>query len=116
VLPNVLTTVLLSLKAGLATYMNLAITDPLQQKGLLALDDAELAQAGPAAAAALAQQLPTTALDIPAEWISNVTLMAEDFGLLQLGDDTGSISSVLQALQDGLLYVVAVSRDCSGVC
>jgi hypothetical protein len=31
--------------AGLASYMNVAITDPLQQTGLLAYDDEELLQA-----------------------------------------------------------------------
>jgi hypothetical protein len=108
--------------------MNVAITDPLQQKGLLALDDAELAQSGPAAAAALKQQgpaaaaamalqqTPKAATPVGDSLTSNMTTRAEGLRPLQLGSDVEMTSSVLQALQDGLLYVVAVSRDCSGVC
>jgi hypothetical protein len=118
----------LSLSAGLATYMNVAITDPLLQKGLLALDDAELAQSGPAAAAALTQQGPAAAAaqaqqqttkpatPVGDRLTSNMTSAAEGLRPLQLGSDVERTSFVIQALQDGLLYVVAVSRDCSGVC
>ena len=92
--------------AGLATYMSVSITDPVQQKGLLAFDDADLALAGAAAAAALAEQAG----------VSNTlggNLTDQRLGQVP-GDDAGAASTVLQALQWGLLYVVAVSRNCSG--
>eukprot|EP00882_Tetradesmus_deserticola_P025153 GHRQ01027612.1.p2 GENE.GHRQ01027612.1~~GHRQ01027612.1.p2 ORF type:complete len:136 (+),score=21.46 GHRQ01027612.1:370-777(+) len=63
-----------------ASYMNVAITDPLQQTGLLAFDDEELRQAA---------QFPDLVL-------SNVSRV----------ENTPSLHN---------LFVVAFSRDCSGV-
>lgn len=113
--------------AGLATYMNLALTDPLQQQGLLAFDDTQLLAAGPTAAAAL-QISPLQPRRTDAEQPLQPSLESQqlaDAG--STGRDTaprmvmgqslsgnGSSSDVLQGLQDGLLYVVAVSRNCSG--
>lgn len=37
--------------AGLASYMNVAVTDPLQQLGVVAFDDTELAAAAPPSSA-----------------------------------------------------------------
>lgn len=115
--------------AGLATYMNLAMTDPLQQQGLLAFDDTQLLTVGPAAAAALKQslQLRRTDAELPLEPSLDIRQLA-DAGSTRdslvstplLGQSlfgNGSLmasSDVLQGLQDGLLYVVAVSRNCSG--
>lgn len=72
-------------------YMNVAITDPLAQQGLLAFDDQELSAAGPAAAAAFRHQQQAGPQDKPALH-----------------------ESIITALQQGLLYVVAVSRNCTG--
>jgi hypothetical protein len=80
-------------RAGLATYMNVAITDPLQQRGLLAFDDAELTQAGPEAAAVLANTVRASSATTERDTVD---------------------ADLLAALQEGLLYVVAVSRNCSG--
>lgn len=113
--------------AGLATYMNLALTDPLQQQGLLAFDDTQLLAAGPAAAAALQQsplQLRRTDAELPLQPSLESQRLADTGStggdsapLLAMGQSlygNGSSSDVMQGLQDGLLYVVAVSRNCSG--
>jgi hypothetical protein len=76
--------------------MNVAITDPLQQRGLLAFDDTQLVLAGATAAAVLSGSVnidgPSTA-----------------------GNRAQPVDAVLlAALEEGLLYVVAVSRSCSG--
>jgi hypothetical protein len=82
--------------AGLATYMNVAITDPLQQRGLLAFDDTQLVLAGATAAAVL-----SGSVDID--------------GPSTAGNRAQPVDAVLlAALEEGLLYVVAVSRSCSG--
>lgn len=82
--------------------MNVAVTDPLEQQGLLAFDDEELRAAGAAAAAALQSSL--SAASKPLDGSGSPT-----------GKELSGVSAVLLgALQQGLLYVVAVSRNCTG--
>lgn len=89
--------------------MSVSITDPAQQKGLLAFDDADLALAGATAVGALAEQAGSSSNALS----SNLTVDIP--GTVLGGDEAAAASSVLQALQGGLLYVVAVSRNCSGI-
>lgn len=98
-----------SAPAGLATYMNVAITDPLQQRGLLAFDDTELAQAGATAAAVLSTgREPAGSANLSRLGPRQQLAEAESSPVVS-GD-----ADMLAALEEGLLYVVAVSRNCSG--
>jgi len=82
--------------------MNVVVTDPLEQQGLLAFDDEELRAAGAAAAAALQSSLSAASKPL-------------DGSGGPKGRDLPTASAVLlSALQQGLLYGVAVSRSCTG--
>lgn len=79
-------------RTGLASYMNVAATDPLQAVGLVAFDDEELS--APPVRDAVAQ-------------------------LLQGADEDASVmkdasTSTAAAAAAELLYVVAFSRNCTG--
>eukprot|EP00775_Hariotina_reticulata_P010553 gene10553-10713_t len=83
--------------------MNVAVTDPLQQLGLVAFDDQEL-EAGAAAAARAVQQ--TDSYTKPT-WSSSWDSKHET------ASGASGRSSEPRQPDGGLLYLAAFSRDCS---
>jgi hypothetical protein len=96
---------------GLGSYMNVAVTDPLQQLGLAAFDDRELAAAAAAAAKAqLAKLADTHEMFAPANSSSSSGQSKH------VARDVGGTSRQTDTAPDNvnLLYLAAFSRDCSG--